>query len=131
MSLDGVNAALLIAAFEQEISDVVSTTTSGIDSPTIQQRKISTSVIAQDGDTIALGGLIRESVSRGKSGLPILKDIPIIGNLFSSSDRVRRRTELIILITPRIAQDTREAREILDYLKRQFQAVLGPDEQSQ
>jgi general secretion pathway protein D len=114
---------------EQEISDVVSTTTSGIDSPTIRQRKISTSVIVQDGDTIALGGLIRESVSRGKSGVPILKDIPLIGNLFSSSDRIRRRTELIILITPRIAQDTREAREILDYLKRQFQAVLGPDEQ--
>ncbi len=60
----------------QEVSNSVPTTTSGIDSPTIQQRKLSTTVEVKNGDTIALGGLITDSKSSSKSGVPICPRFP-------------------------------------------------------
>ena len=90
----------VILEVAQEVSDVAKTTSSGIDSPTIQQRKISSTVAVRDGDTVALGGLIRESQSKGGSGIPYLRKIPVLGQVFGSTDRNTRRTELIVLLTP-------------------------------
>ncbi|RJF87944.1 type II secretion system protein GspD [Oleomonas cavernae] len=84
----------------QEVSNVVETTTSDLDSPTIQQRRIASSVAVQDGQTIALGGLITENRQDGNSGIPVLKDIPFLGPLFGTTERKRDRTELLILLTP-------------------------------
>lgn len=101
----------------QEVSDVVATTTSGIDSPTIQQRKVKSTVVIEDGQTIALGGLIRESDSLSDSGVPFLKDIPLLGQLFKSTDTNSRRTELLIFITPRIIRNMQDAEDVNTYLK--------------
>lgn len=114
---------LVLIDIEQEVSDVVQTTSSGIDAPTIQQRKINSTVAVQSGDTIALGGLIRENTSRGKSGVPVLSRIPLIGAAFGAHNNTLRRTELIVLITPRIARDARETGEIMKYLREQFRAL--------
>lgn len=108
----------------QEVSDVSQTTTSGIDSPTIQQRRFSSTVAVKDGETVALGGLFRHSRSVVDSGVPILKDVPIIGTAFKSKDLTSRRTELIVFLTPRIVYDARDAREALDYLKRQMRVLM-------
>lgn len=112
----------------QEVSDVVPTTSSGIDSPTIQQRRITSTVVLQSGQTIALGGLIRHSISNNQSGVPILSKIPILGNLFKSNDDTERRTELIVLITARVASNPAESQEVLDYLKGQFSFLVPREE---
>jgi general secretion pathway protein D len=102
----------------QEVSSAIPTTTSGIDSPTIQQRKISSTVAVQDGDSIALGGMIRQSDTHSDSGVPVLKDIPLVGNLFSSTSNQGARTELLIFLRPRIIRNAAAAREMTDQLKR-------------
>jgi general secretion pathway protein D len=100
----------------QEVSDVAATTTSGINSPTIQQRKLSSTVAAQSGNTIALGGLIRENASVSKSGIPYLSQIPIIGNAFRTANNNNRRTELIVLLTPTVIKSTANMRDTVNDL---------------
>lgn len=105
---------------DQEVSDVATTTTSNIDSPTIKQRRISSVVAVDDGDTIALGGLIRDNRTLGKDGLPILSDIPVFGGLFSTKRDDRTRTELLILLTPRVVRNRIDAQRVTDELARRM-----------
>ena len=105
---------------QQEVSNVVATTTSGIDSPTIQQRKISTRVVVHDGESLALGGLIQEKKSLNQRKVPVLGDIPLFGNAFKSKTDGITRTELIIFIRPRIVRDSEEARQVTDEFRQQF-----------
>lgn len=84
----------------QEVSGVAETTTSGIDSPTITQRSIDSRLVVPDGSTAVLGGLISSNKSYTKTGVPILKDIPLVGRAFSSTGEVERRSELVVLIRP-------------------------------
>jgi len=107
----------------QEVSNSVPTTTSGIDSPTIQQRKLSTTVVVKNGDTIALGGLITESKSKTKSGVPYLQKIPFLGALFRDTDNQTMRTELILLITPRVIRDDNEFQNVMDDLRNEFKSL--------
>lgn len=86
----------------QEVSDVTPTTTSGINSPTIQQRRLTTTVATRSGQMIALGGLIRNTVTRQKSGIPFLSQIPIVGAAFGKQINNDDQTELIILLTPTV-----------------------------
>jgi general secretion pathway protein D len=109
---------------EQEVSDVVPTTTSNIDSPTIQQRKVKSSVSVHDGGTIALGGLIRDSQTRGKSGIPVLSDIPVVGTLFGTRNNENDRTELLILITPHVIRNPKEADAVTEELRQRVQTLL-------
>jgi general secretion pathway protein D len=69
----------------QEVSDVTSTTTSAIDSPTIEQRKFTSTVAVQDGETVALGGLISKDKTYSIGGIPWLQEIPILGNAFRNT----------------------------------------------
>lgn len=111
------SGGMVLLEVSQEVSDVIPTTTSGIDSPTIQQRKLNSTVTVEDGETIALGGLIRETHSKGKSGLPVLSRIPVLGAAFGSQDQSTRRTELLVFITPRVVRNTEDARAATDYLR--------------
>ncbi len=121
-----VNASgLVVLEVLQEVSSVKETDTSGIDSPTISQRSIQTTVAVQSGDTIALGGLISDREEDGVSGIPILSAIPILGNLFKTTENVVRRTELLVLITPRVVRDRGEALAVTEELRRRL-STLGP-----
>jgi len=121
-----VNASgLIVLDVLQEVSDVIATTTSDIDSPTIQQRVIQTTVAVQSGDTIALGGLIRDREEDSISGIPLLSSIPVLGHLFKKTEKIVRRVELLVLITPRIVRNRREALEVTDELRRRL-STLGP-----
>jgi len=123
-----VNAGgLVVLDIQQEISDVVPTETSGIDSPTISQRRIETTVAVQSGETVALGGLIRESRTRGKTGIPILHELPIVGSLFGASTDAKERTELLIVITPRVVRSTEEARAVTNDLRKRLRSVSPLD----
>jgi general secretion pathway protein D len=94
---------------EQEVSNVAKTTSSGIDSPTIQQRRVRTTVTVSDGEAVALGGLIQERNSVGNTQVPILGDIPLVGNAFRTKSDAINRTELLIIIRPRVIRDGEEA----------------------
>ncbi len=111
---------LVIMEIEQEVSTVDATTTSTIDSPTISQRRITSTVAVQSGETVALGGLIQERKEHEKSGVPILSDIPILGALFGTTNIIDKRTELLIFITPRVVRDVREARRVTDELRKRM-----------
>jgi general secretion pathway protein D len=107
----------------QEVSDAAPNKVSGIDSPSITQRKISTTVSVQDGETVALGGLIRDTQSGGGSGIPFLRKIPLLGQLFGSTSRNGRRTELIVLITPRVLRSEDETAAAMEDLREQFRGL--------
>lgn len=107
----------------QEASSVAKTTTSGIDSPTIQQRKFESTLSLRDGGTVALGGLISSNRSFGDAGLPVLKDVPVIGNLFKSETRDHRRTELIVLISARIMRSEDHTQRVMEELKADLREI--------
>ncbi|MGJ5222242.1 type II secretion system protein GspD, partial [Bradyrhizobium oligotrophicum] len=110
---------------EQEVSSVAPTTSSNINSPTIRQRKIRTSVVVNDSDALVLGGLIQDSRTTGRSQLPIIGDIPFVGNLAGSRDNVIGKTELIILIRPHVMRSLDEARSVTEEYRR-YMAIEGP-----
>jgi general secretion pathway protein D len=116
-------SGLVLLEIAQEVSDVVPTTSSNIDSPTIQQRKVSSSVAVHDGETIALGGLIRNSHTKSRGGIPLLRSIPGIGTLFGSTSNNTRRTELIILITPHVMRSRQDTTAMMDDLRSEFRKI--------
>jgi general secretion pathway protein D len=105
---------------QQEVSDVVPTVTSNIDSPTIQQRFFESSVAVESGTTIALGGLIEDRRTNGDSGLPVVSQVPIVGNLFKTTTNEFERTELLVLLTPRVVRNTGEARRLTQELRERL-----------
>ena len=110
----------------QEFNDVQRTTSSGIDSPTINQRRINTTVTVQSGETVVLGGLIRDRKIHTKSGVPGLMRLPLVGALFRSELETSERSELIILITPTAVKDPGEARAISEELMRRMKEAPAP-----
>jgi len=101
----------------QEVSDVARTTTSGIDSPTIQQRKFESSLSLQEGQTLAIGGLISSARNVNDTGVPLLKDVPLAGALFRTGAKGSRRTELIVLLNARIVRSAEEGTASTEALK--------------
>jgi general secretion pathway protein D len=114
------DSGLVTLDIEQEVSSVVKTTTSGIDSPTIRQRKLTTSVVVSDSEALALGGLIQERETTGKTKVPVLGDVPFLGNAFRQKTNAIGRTELIIFIRPRVIRDLHEARRVTDEFRREL-----------
>lgn len=105
------SSGMITMDIRQEVTDV-----GDIDSATGQRsflrREIKSSVSVESGETIVLGGLIKRNRSRSHSGIPLLSDLPVVGNLFGQQSRSSDRTELIVLITPRAVRDPREARQV-------------------
>lgn len=114
------NTGRVVLDIEQEVSSVAETTSSGIDSPTIRQRTIKTSVIVQNGETLALGGIIQETDNRKTSKVPGLGDIKGLGALFRSKKNKADRTELLILIRPWVIQDGADSRAVTDYWRKKL-----------
>jgi len=73
--------------------------------PIMSTREAQTTVRLKDGETLVIGGLIRDESSKEQAGLPGLSQIPVLGSLFGSSKESSRRTELVILVTPRVVKD--------------------------
>ncbi len=114
---------LVLLDINQEVSSSVPTTSSTINSPTIQQRKISSSIAVQDGQTLAIGGLISDTRTKTRSGIPYLMDLPYVGPLFSLRNDQVDRTELIVLITPRIVHDEHEADAVSEELREKLPMI--------
>jgi len=93
--------------------------------PTINTRSAKTSVVVASGESVVLGGLIRENNSRGSAGIPLLSKIPILGIAFGSQTFSRERTELVLVITPKIVSDPYQARAATDELRDKLPALRG------
>jgi general secretion pathway protein D len=106
----------------QEVSAAQSTSTGVSASPTFSTRKVDTKLTLRNGATVMLGGLISEEGSRGDTGVPGLKDIPILGALFTNQNQSRARRELIVLITPYLINDNDDAEAVTEAFRR----ILGP-----
>ena len=89
-------------------------------SPTVSKRSAKTQVTVQSGETMVLGGLISEKSTNGSGGLPFLSAIPVLGGLFGTTDRSNSKTELIVLITPKVAHNFGQAKAISDELQRKM-----------
>jgi general secretion pathway protein D len=98
----------ILLDIEQEVSDAKTTTTSDIDSPTIAQRRIKTTVTVVNGGSVVLAGLMQDRATRQRQQVPMAGDIPLVGNLFKNKDDEINRTELMIAITPHIVNDERQ-----------------------
>ena len=77
----------------------------------------------QSGETIVLGGLIRENKEESESGIPYLKDLPLLGPLFGSKSTSSFKTELVVMITPSAVGNPQEARQVTDEYKAKLKGV--------
>jgi general secretion pathway protein D len=115
------SGGLVTLDIAQEVSDVappaVNTATG---SPTFDDRIVRTRLAVQDGQTVGVAGLIHDTVQEENSGLPFLKDIPLIGSLLSTQNNKRMRTELLVLITPHVVHDQRDARALTVDLRNEL-----------
>lgn len=111
----------------QSIRTADVTDTSSIDSPTINQRQVQTSVAVQSGETIVLGGLIQDDDGRSNSGIPGLRNLPVAGALFGTTAKTSRRTELLVLITPTAVRDAIESKEATEELRDKLKGLKLPE----
>ncbi|MDX1483416.1 MAG: type II secretion system secretin GspD [Alphaproteobacteria bacterium] len=121
-----VNVGGLVSMqIEQEASLVSEdVTTEGLESPTFRQRRITSTVAVQSGETVALGGLIQETRDRSESGIPGLRDIPGLGFFFGGKSNENVRTELLVLITPQVVRNQREVRRVTEELRKRLRTVI-------
>ncbi len=113
----------IVLDIDQEVSSVAKTTSSGIDSPTIQQRRLQGTLSLKDGETMALGGMISSNRSRTSTGIPIAKDIPLLGAAFRSNDDSGGRSELIVLITAKIMRDPASSERVMKDLMADMKEI--------
>lgn len=115
---------LVYMDIQQQVSDaddsVVTTTQPN---PRISSRAVSTQVAVQSGQTVLLGGLIKQDNARSDTRVPGLSRIPGLGWLFGSSSKSRDRTELIVLITPKVVNNPEQARQVTDEYRQQMQVL--------
>lgn len=92
----------MVLDIEQEISSVIGNTQNSPNGPTTSKREIKTQILAGDGQTVVLGGLIEDQVNKGDSRVPVLGSIPVLGHLFRSQSATKRKTNLLIFLRPTI-----------------------------
>ncbi|MFO1067505.1 MAG: type II secretion system secretin GspD [Geminicoccaceae bacterium] len=108
----------------QEVSRVVEG--SGGDdglTPTFTQRKITSRVNVTNNQTVILGGLIQDEETRSKDGIPGLRQIPVIGDLFGGTNNDTRRTELVVFITPKVIRNAADARDVSEELRARLRSI--------
>lgn len=115
---------------QQEISnstgfDTIGSGTSQIQAPRVSRRTLSTELIVENGATVVLGGLVRQDKNDVNVGLPFLNRIPILRSLFSSQRKVDQKSELVILLTPRIISAPEDVDEVTRELKGRVNRAIG------
>ncbi len=114
------DSGLISLELSQEISAVGdAVVVGGLDEVSINKTEVTSNLVARDGETIIIGGLIREDTSKGTSGVPLLSRIPILGALFGNTSDKVTRNEIIILLTPHVVRNQQEAKDVTsEYVDR-------------
>jgi general secretion pathway protein D len=119
-----VNASGVVTmVINQNVSAPQATTSSTINSPSFSQRNISTQITVEDGDTVAIGGIIDENNTESSSGVPFLSRIPYLGFLFGTKSYTKERTELIIFLTPHVINDRNQMADATEELKEKVKGL--------
>jgi len=112
----------------QEVSSTLDSSSGGISSPTISNRSLTTELSLQDGATAVLGGLIQENYVRSDTGVPLLKDIPIVGQIFSNDSLSLDRTELVVLITAYVLHGQTDKTQFVNRLQNRIDVAIANDD---
>jgi general secretion pathway protein D len=108
---------------KQEVSDVGAPSFGNTNSPSFTTRDAETTAVVQDGDTLAIGGIISDTTRRDRSGIPYLMDLPVLGRLFGTTNDTSDRTELVMLITPHVVRNRDEAQQVTEGFKDKLYGV--------
>ncbi|MBA4358345.1 MAG: type II secretion system protein GspD, partial [Desulfovibrio sp.] len=117
------DSGLVKLTISQEISEVSSTSYGSTESPSFSKRTATTNVITTDNQSVVIAGLIKTSNTEQDSGIPFIKDIPLLGNLFKVINQVKQRTELVITLTPYVIHDMADAKQIIADLKEELKRI--------
>ena len=118
-----VNAGNMVnMTINQSVTDV-----GDVDTATGQrsflQRQIGSKVAVRSGETIVLGGLIRDNSTTGRSGIPILQDLPLVGGLFSTQSKLGGRTEMLVMLTPRVVRSDSEISNLANDVRASMKGI--------
>ena len=108
------SSGIVVLEIDQEISNSVPNSSGASGNPDIFERSIQTEVVARSGQTVMLGGLVSQNYDTGGSSAPGLGKIPLLGNLFKARSNNNSRTELIMLVTPKVIDDLDQWDSVLD-----------------
>lgn len=114
-------SGLVDLAISQELSEQTDTGTGDVLSPTIMNRKVETALTLKDGGSVMLAGLISSSKGEGDTGVPLLGDIPWLGNFFKSKSANENRTELVVMIIPYVLRNFEEAQSLTERYREQLE----------
>ncbi|MCM2346444.1 type II secretion system secretin GspD [Acidovorax soli] len=92
-------------AIYQEVSKIDGNTLKDVNGPTTSKRSIESNVLVEDGSIIVLGGLLEDSYQQAEDKVPLMGDIPVLGNLFRSENRSRKKTNLMVFLRPVVVRD--------------------------
>lgn len=112
----------------QEVSDIESSTQNNANGPTTSKRSIESTVLVEDGSILMLGGLMQDRYSNSVDKVPLLGDIPVVGNLFKSENRGREKTNLMVFLRPVVMRDAQSA---ADYAQGRYQEISALQGQMQ
>ena len=123
-----VNAnGLVTMDVTQSVEDVADSIKNGEVNPRISTREIDSSIVIQSGESIVLGGLIKDKNTNGEGGIPLLHEIPVFGSLFGNKNKGNDKIELVVLITPRVVKSRQDAGLITDEFKRKLSGIYEED----
>ncbi|MBY0562348.1 type II secretion system secretin GspD [Hyphomicrobium sp.] len=114
---------LVTMEIEQEISAVTGATNSETLTPTISQRRISSTIAVQSGQMVVLGGLISEQVDREKKRVPVVSKIPYLGDLIGNTTNGRSRAELVVFLRPTVIHDPQDASNVTEAVRSGMQSM--------
>ena len=109
----------------QEVSSQQPNVTSDIGSPVISNRSVTTRLSLREGMTAVLGGMIQDSISMGQRGVPLLKDIPLLGRAFRVDSATKRKTELLILVTPKVISEDQTMQNIASEFSQSINELMN------
>lgn len=116
-------SGVVTMVIDQSVTAPQPNSSSGIDSPSFSQREVSTQVTVDDGDMIAIGGIINDNHTDTITGIPFLDRLPYLGFLFGQKNTTTSRTELIVFLTPHVIYDTHHISDATEELKEQMKGL--------
>ncbi len=116
-------SGIVTMIINQEVSAPLAPSSNGIQSPSFSKRNVQTQVTVQDGDTIAIAGIIQETETVSSSGIPFLHRIPVVGGAFGTKATSKSRTELVVFLTPRVIYDTNQITDATEEMKGKFRRL--------
>ncbi len=121
------SGGLITLGISQAVTDIGATLDTATQQSQFLTRQIQSRVAVRSGETIVLGGMIRENESTGRGGIPLLSDVPLVGALFSTTTEKRERTELMVLLTPRALEDDDQVRAASVEMRQRIRSLSLQD----